>query len=137
MSYQIFLVEDHPAMCTAYVQILEREPELELCGVAETAEEGLDRLRGTPCDLVLTDLSLPGMDGFALAERIRSERPDLPVVIVSAHQDAGYEARARQAGARAYLTKDHIARRLGPALLRVLREPADARPAPPDEAAGP
>lgn len=126
MSYQVFLVEDHPAMCQAYAQILEREADLDLCGMAGTAEEFLDRLHDTPCDLVLTDLSLPGMDGYALVERVRSERPDLPVIIVSAHQDVGHEARARDAGARAYLTKDHIARHLGSAIRRAIEEAPEA-----------
>ena len=107
-------------MREAYALVLEREPDAELCGTAETAEECLNILGETPCDVLVTDLSLPGMDGVALLERLREERPDLPGIVISAHDEASHGERVRRAGARAYLNKRDIARRLAPTIRRVV-----------------
>ncbi|HYG69097.1 MAG TPA: response regulator transcription factor, partial [Anaeromyxobacteraceae bacterium] len=77
MPYRIFIVEDHPVMRDAYARVLAREPDLEVCAMAASAEEALDAFDGTACDLVVSDVSLPGMDGFALVEQLRTLRPDL------------------------------------------------------------
>lgn len=120
MSYRIFLVEDHPVMREAYAQLLDLESDMELCGMAESAEGFLEVLDATPCDIVVTDLSLPGMDGIAMLEIVRTSRPDLPAIVISAHEEAAYQQRAKRAGARAYVTKRHLARDLGPTIRRVM-----------------
>ena len=109
MVYQIFLVEDHPVLCQACADVLDDEPDLALCGSAGSAEDALDALATTACDLLVTDVGLPGMDGIALTERMRSDRPDLPVVVISAHDDDVTTARALGAGARAFLPKAGLA----------------------------
>lgn len=109
-------------MREAYARLLARETDLELCGMAESAEEALEGLGGTACDVLVTDVSLPGMDGIALAERVRSERPDLPVVVISVDGEAAHSERARAAGARAYLSKDGLADTLAATLRDVLRD---------------
>jgi two-component system invasion response regulator UvrY len=106
VSYHIFLVEDHPVMREAYVSVLGAEPDLELCGVAESAEEALGALNGeTACDLVVTDLRLPGMNGIDLVARLHEARPGLPVLVVSAHEEELQARRAREAGAVGFLSK--------------------------------
>ena len=120
MPHRIFLVEDHPVMRGAYARLIEREPDLALCGVAESAEACLDNLDPSACDLVVTDLALPGMDGLALTERLRDRHPALPTLVVSAYGKGHYAERALQAGARAYLTKDDLVRQLAPTIRRVL-----------------
>ncbi len=124
MSYHIFLVEDHPVMRDAYAMLLDLEPDLELTGVAESAEAFLEVLAETECDLVVTDLSLPGMDGIQLLDRLREARPGLPAIVISAHEELSYQKRARKAGARAYLTKRDLATSLGPAVREVLAQAA-------------
>ena len=119
MATRIFLVEDHPVMREAYADVLGLESDLELCGVTETAEACLDALPETPADVVVTDLSLPGMDGIALTERLRAERPEIPVIVISAHAAEDYRERAVGAGARAYVHKSDLTRRLVP-LIREL-----------------
>lgn len=121
MPHQIFLVEDHPIMRRAYADVLAREADLELSGVSASAEEALTELEGAECDLLITDLSLPGMDGISLTERIHTERPGLPIVVISAHNEPVIAERARAAGARAYLRKDGLALSLPDALREVLR----------------
>lgn len=105
MPRRIFLVEDHLVLRRAYAQLLAREADLELCGVIESAETALTALAEADCDLLITDLSLPGMDGAALAARLQDERPDLPVVVLSADDSEVAERRACRAGARAFVGK--------------------------------
>ena len=118
MSYRIFLVEDHAAVCVALTLLIDFEPDLELCGIAASAEEALEREAWARCDVLVTDVSLPGMDGLTLSERIRAERPDLPIIVISAYVDPSKMDRVREVGARAYLSKGE----LGDTLARTLRE---------------
>lgn len=80
-----------------------------MCGTAESAEAALDMPGWAGCDLLVTGVSLGGMDGIALAERKTAERPGLPGVVTSVDREAGPAERAREAGARAILTKDTVA----------------------------
>ncbi len=123
MPHQLYLVEDHPVMRRAYAQVLAREPGLELCGLAASAEDALGALTGTPhvsCDLLLADMSLPGMDGAGLIERLSAERPELRALVISAHEDEAFVRRAMEAGALAYLRKRDAATELLPTIRRLL-----------------
>lgn len=122
MPFQIYLVEDHPIMRQGYAHVLAREPDLHLCGVAESAEEALDALEGASCDLLITDISLPGMDGVALIERVQNERPGLPVLVISAHDDEETVGRVRRAGAQGFLSKRGLAEALPPAIRHLLAD---------------
>ena len=117
-------------MRQAYSSIFAREADLEVCGMAESGEEALLAIGANDCDLVITDISLPGMDGIELTQRVRAEQPDLPIVVVSAHDGPLYIERARAAGARAYLTKREVGRDLIHTLHYVLAGPSDFRPPP-------
>lgn len=121
--YRVFLVEDHPAMRAAYADLIALEPGLDLCGEAETAEDALVALDSAPCDLVVTDVRLPGMDGIALTERLRHAYPGLPVLVVSGHQDDVYVRRALDAGAVAFLPKRDLSRTLAGAVRDALGAP--------------
>ncbi len=110
MPKHIFIVDDHPIMRKGYQALLNREPDLQVCGEAGTAEEALDRIpRVTPQpDLVVVDLSMEGMSGIELIKRLQSFRPDLPVLVVSMHDEMLYAERAVRAGARGYIMKKEV-----------------------------
>ncbi len=72
---------------------------------ADSAEEGLARLREQPVDLVVTDLRLPGMDGLALLQAVKREFPGLPVVVMTAHGTVETAVEAMKAGAGDYVLK--------------------------------
>ena len=120
MPFRIFIVEDHPAMRQAYASVIGREPDLELCGVAETAEDALERLAGLSCDLVVTDLRLPGLSGIELVERLHETQPDMQALVISAHEGASFERDAVRAGAAAFLEKRSLTETLLPTVRRVL-----------------
>jgi DNA-binding NarL/FixJ family response regulator len=90
---------------------------MEVCGIAGSAEEALDAFDAAAYDLVIADVSLPGMDGIALVGRLRERRPDLPALVISGFEEEMYARRALEAGAYAFLSKRGLDRQL-PAVIR-------------------
>lgn len=119
MAYHIYLVEDHPVMRQAYELLLQRAGDITIAGTAESAEEAWDHMSDADCcDLLVTDVSLPGASGIDLLKRVRQRYPSLPVIVVSI-QDA-FGPAALEAGAQAFLTKDRLASTLLPTVREVL-----------------
>ena len=102
---QVFIVDDHPAMRLALHSRLEREADLAVCGEAATAETALEQIGWAVPDLVLIDVSLPGMSGIDLARALRERHPDLPLAMLSGHGEKGYVDQAFKAGVRGYILK--------------------------------
>jgi DNA-binding NarL/FixJ family response regulator len=102
---RIFLVDDHPLMREGVVQWIQRAPDLEVCGEAESACEAVSRITKLKPDLVVTDISLPGRNGLELIKDLLALDPELPVLVLSMHEEAIYAGRALRAGARGYLMK--------------------------------
>ena len=105
MKHTIYIVEDNEHIRAALSMLIDEEPDLEVCGVAETAADALEMIGTVHPDLVLTDLSLPGMSGIELIERLQAEIPEQRVVVVSAHVDPAYAEQALAAGAVGYYPK--------------------------------
>jgi DNA-binding NtrC family response regulator len=72
---------------------------------AHDGPAGLERARADKPDLVILDLQLPGLDGIEVLQRLKDQRPDLPVVMLTAHAEVRTAVRATQLGAFDYLTK--------------------------------
>ena len=105
----ILLVEDHEAFANALLNILNKNGNMNVVAVAETAEKALEQLPELQVDLVLVDVSLPKMSGINLVAALREKYPDLPCVMLSGHLSSQYARRALEAGARGYLLKDNPA----------------------------
>ena len=105
----ILLVEDHEAFANALLNILNKNGNMNVVAVAETAEKALEQLPELHVDLVLVDVSLPKMSGINLVAALREEYPDPPCAILSGHLSGQYARRALEAGARGYLLKDNPA----------------------------
>jgi DNA-binding NarL/FixJ family response regulator len=105
MNQTIYIVEDNLLVREALVMLIEDEPDLEVCGVAGTASEALDALLGMNPDLVLTDLSLPGMSGIELIERLRILKPHQRMLMLSGRAEPTYAEQALAAGAKGYILK--------------------------------
>jgi len=103
----ILLVEDHLVFAGVVVRFLNRMEDMEVGGVANTAEGALRELMTKEFDLVLVDVSLPKMNGINLVSLIYNQYPNLPCLMLSGHALAHYVTRALAAGARGYILKDN------------------------------
>jgi len=102
----ILLVDDHPLFRKGMVELISSQPDLEVTAEAENSSGALDAIRSRRLDLVVLDIGLRGgANGIELTKMIRVERPELPVLVVSMHDEALYAERALRAGARGYVMK--------------------------------
>ncbi len=102
---KVFLVEDHPVYAEGLVEILKSEPGLAVCGQAGSAEEALRDIPGLKPDLVLVDITLPGMSGLDLIKRLRPKYPELKLLVISMREEQLYAARVLRAGGDGYVMK--------------------------------
>jgi DNA-binding NarL/FixJ family response regulator len=119
--HRIFLVEDHPAMREGFAQLLNAEPDLQVCGQAGTAAEALQGLPAARPDLAIVDLSLQGSDGMDLIKDLASRHTALPVLVLSTHDETLYAERSLRAGAKGYVAKHAPTEQVMAAIHKVLR----------------
>jgi DNA-binding NarL/FixJ family response regulator len=117
---KIFIVEDHPIMRQSLRALLERETDLVVGGEAGSGENALEQIDQEIPDLVLIDVSLPGMNGIELAGLLRERYPELPLVMLSGHREKSHVDQAFRAGAHGYILKGH-GRELPPAIRQIMR----------------
>lgn len=113
---RVFVVDDHPVIRETLSAFIERIDDLEICGTATSGDEALTRIVACRCDLVLVDLSMPGMSGIDLVRRLQEQKPECRCLILSGHSEQVYVRDSLEAGARGYVTKGDP-----DALLRAIR----------------
>ena len=86
----------------------------------KTAQETLDYVRRSPCEIVILDISMPGKSGLDILDDLKRMRPKLPTLVLSMHPEEQFARRALKAGASGYLTKDSVPEELQSAVKRVL-----------------
>ena len=87
MKNRIYLVDDHPVVRRGYAAIIRRDDHFEVCGEAGDGVEALEDIPDHSPDLVIVDITMDGMTGIELIKRIRAEWPDLPVLVISVHDE--------------------------------------------------
>ena len=117
---RVLIVDDHPMMRQGLAQLIDNEPDLSVAAEADTGGQGLDIVVGQKLDLAVLDISLPDKNGLELIKDIRSVRPELPILIVSMHDEALYAERVLRAGARGYIMKQEGGKKLLQAIRQVL-----------------
>jgi len=121
-KHGVLVVDDHPLFRKGVVQLLNDEPDIEVRAQAGTSSEALSAVRRNDVDLAVIDISLEGgPDGIELTKSIRAERPRLPVLILSMHDETLYAERALRAGARGYVMKREALDQFITAVRTVLR----------------
>lgn len=119
---RVLLVDDHEIVRAGMKDLIESEPDLEVCGQASGAPEALTILRETHPHVVVLDLSLAEGSGIELAKQIKAEEPTTKVIICSMHDDMLYAERALHAGAMGYVNKQEPAERILDAIRGVLED---------------
>ncbi len=102
---RILIVDDHPIVRQGLIDLLGRQEDFKVTGEAENAQDALELLRSKEFDVAILDLSLPGLSGIELIRQVRNEYEELPIIVLSMHEEQFYAERALRAGARAYVMK--------------------------------
>lgn len=102
----IFIADDHAIVRSGLKQIVATTTDIQVVGEAAHGADVVDKLRACHVDLLMLDMTMPGISGIDLIRRIRAEYTALPVLVLSIHNEAQVVSRALRAGATGYLTKD-------------------------------
>src|SRR3954465_5390333 len=109
---RIGIADDHPVVREGLKQIIAKATDLSVVIEASDGQEVLDKLRKTPIDLLLLDISMPVRNGVDILKQIHTKWPKLPILILSAHPEAQYAVRVFRLGASGYLTKEESTKEL-------------------------
>jgi DNA-binding NarL/FixJ family response regulator len=100
--------------------LINQEPDLFVCSEAENAQMALESLDNVVPDMAIVDISLPGIDGIELIKELRLRHKEMPVLVVSMHDEALYAERSLRAGARGYIMKQEALEKVLVAIRKVL-----------------
>jgi DNA-binding NarL/FixJ family response regulator len=102
---KILIADDHPIVRAGFKQVISDTPDMLVADEAGNGQEVLNYIRKKDYDCVLLDISMPGRSGLEILKDLKSEKPKLPVLILSIYPEEQYAIRALRAGAAGYMTK--------------------------------
>jgi DNA-binding NarL/FixJ family response regulator len=117
---QVLVVDDHPIVRRGLIQILSDAQDLAVCGEAGNADEALQSLESARPDIVLADISLGDTNGLDLTRTIGRRDPQVPVLVISIHDETIYAKLALKAGAKGYVMKQEAPETMLTAIRTVL-----------------
>ena len=116
---RVLIADDHSIVRDGLKRILAATMDLQVAGEAASGDEALALVRANDYDLVMLDMSMPGLSGIDLIKRLKLEKPKLRILVLSMHGESQYAARALKAGAQGYLNKDSASEALLGALRKI------------------
>jgi DNA-binding NarL/FixJ family response regulator len=117
---RILIVDDHPIFCLGMSELINQESDLVVCGSADTVGKAWIAIRSLKPDLVIVDISLKNSNGIDLVREIHSEHRNLPVLVLSMHDESLYAERALLSGARGYIMKQEATKSVVHAIRQVM-----------------
>ena len=117
---KILIVDDHPLMREGLCGVINHEPDLIVCGVAENSIQAMEAIPKLLPDLALVDITLPGKNGLELVKDLKVIHPHLAILAISMHEESLYAERMLRAGANGYITKQQPPEELVKAIRQVL-----------------
>lgn len=120
---RVMIIDDHPIIQECFSEILNRQEDLEVCGVATDIPDALEVIESSRPDLALVDITLRESSGLDLIKTIKTRYPDSRTMAFSMHDDTLYAERAISAGARGYINKQEPT----PTLLAAIRQVLDGQ----------
>jgi DNA-binding NarL/FixJ family response regulator len=115
---KVLLVDDHPMMRGGLAFVINQQPDLMVCAEAGGANEAMQQIGSRKPDLAVVDISLEGKSGLELIKDFQTLHPEVPVLVISMHDESLYAERVLRAGARGYIMK----RAGGEAVLQAIRQ---------------
>ncbi len=115
----IIIADDHPIVRAGLKQVIAEDSFITVAGEAGNGAELLEKIRQRAYDVVLLDLTMPGMDGIDVLKQLKIEQPHLPVIILTIHPESQYALRILKAGASGYITKESASDELIKAIRKV------------------
>jgi len=103
---KILIADDHAIVREGLKQILSQTPDMVVVAEASNGQEVMDKIGKNDPNLVVLDITMPGKSGLEILREIKSQRPELPVLILSMYPEEQYAVRVLKAGASGYLSKD-------------------------------
>jgi two-component system NarL family response regulator len=130
---KVLIVDDHPVVRQGIRRILEMEKDMEVVGEAANGSQALAGAADLRPDVILLDISMPGLDGIEVARRLRQACPQIKVIILTVHEQEQFLFQAVQAGVDGYILKDLPEAELAAAIRKVSQgysvlDPAMTRP---------
>src|SRR5437764_9931574 len=117
---KVLIIDDHPMMRQGLAQLVSNESDLTVCCEAENARQALEAIAAERPDLVLADFTLPDKSGIELIKDLQALQPNLPVLIISMHDESLFAERVLRAGGRGYIMKQEGGKKLMQAIRQVL-----------------
>ena len=116
---KILVADDHPIVRQGLKQILAESPDMLVVDEASNGEEVLGKITAGSYDVIVLDISMPGKNGLDVLKQLKTQRPELPVLILSIHPEQQYAVRSLREGASGYLTKDRTPDELVEAIRKI------------------
>lgn len=116
---KILVADDHAIVREGLKQIVADAPDMVVTDEASTGQEALSKALQNDYSVILLDITMPNRSGFDILKELKSQKPELPVLILSMHPEEQYAVRALKAGASGYLTKESAPNELITAILKV------------------
>lgn len=120
MKKKVLLVDDHPIVRHGLKQLIDQEDDLVVCSEAGDAESALSEVEIHKPDVLIVDIHLGGTNGIDLIKNIRTIIGDLPILVISLHEESLFAERALKAGANGYIMKRELTDKIMYALRKVL-----------------
>jgi DNA-binding NarL/FixJ family response regulator len=117
---RIFIVDDHPLVREWLANLIHQQPDLVVCGETESAPAALSTIGAAQPHLVIADINLKDSSGIELIKDLKKICPDVPVLVLSMHDESLYAERIFRAGARGYVNKRETAHKMIEAIRCVL-----------------
>lgn len=116
----VLIVDDHPLLRQGLALLINQQEDMQVCAEAEEAQAAMQAIVQQNPDIMILDISLNGPDGLELLKGIRASNPDLPVLILSMHDESIYAERALRARANGYIMKQEATEKVLVAVRRIL-----------------
>ena len=104
-SLRILVVDDHETVRRGVCSILESRKDVEICGEAANAQDAIEKASQLTPDLIVLDVTMPELDGFAAARQIRTFQPEVPIIMLSMHDGQNIAREAQRVGAQGFVSK--------------------------------